>query len=376
MPWSNVALVLNNRDRTAGTYSESTYNARGQNLVQGQIDSVSLNEVNFPYDIPNIQEGFNWFELIAIPPDSNLALPPSEEGNLIIVIPPGFYTGTELAAAITTAIEQQQVIVGANADEAPSVTYDATTNRFTFRAPLVGSPTPKWSIFSDYTFPSGIEPTKATSSGRDILSIMGFTPDQAAGTDPQNFVQFNSAANTTFVSNSAPLVFTQYIDITSPQLCKFQQFSGGSTTNGGGPDITQGPPGTQKIVATKLARRGELICRLYISNNIAVSGDGAVEGTRPFVINRQFQNARVMRWTAGSSVGSMDINLYDDLGRVLQYTWLPRNFQITFNVYEGGDEKEMVVGADGSVMTLPKYAPYRPENSNAWSSPSFPMGRR
>lgn len=368
---------MNSRDRTAGTYSESTYNARGQNLVQGQIDSVSLNEINYPYDIPNIQDGFNFFELEAVPLDQPGLigdLPPSEEGRLIIVIPAGFYTGEELAQKITDVIGEQQVLVGQVANDAPTVEYDLVTNRFTFKAPVDGVNTPKWAIFSDYTFPSGTSPTKASSSGRDILSIMGFVPEQALLPDPQNYVEFDSPGHENFISNSAPLVFTQYIDITSPQLCKFQQFSGGSTTNGGGAPLNQLESGPTP--PSQLARRGELICRLYISNNIAVGAGGFVEGSRPFIINRQYQNARVMRWTAGSSIGTMDINLYDDLGRVLQYTWLPRAFQITFNVYESGDEKETVVGSDGHVTTLPKFSAYSPQNSNAWSAPSFPMVRR
>jgi hypothetical protein len=366
---------MNSRDRTAGTYSESTYNARGQNLVQGQIDSVALDEINFPYDIPNIQDGFNFFELVSVPLDqSGLIgdLPPSEEGHLVIAIPAGFYTGDELAQKITDVIGEQQVLVGQVANDAPTVDYDLVTNRFTFKAPVDGVNTPKWAIFSDYTFPSGVSPTMASSSGRDILSIMGFVPEQAVLPDPQNYVQFNSPDNATFTSNSAPLVFTQYIDVCSPQLCKFQQFSGGSTTNGGGGPLNQEAGPTPPA---QLARRGELICRLYISNNIAVSG-GSVEGVRPFVINRQYQNPRVMRWTAGSSIGTMDINLYDDLGRVLQYTWLPRAFQISFKVYEAKDEKETVVGSDGNMTTLPKFSAYSPQNTNAWSSPSFPMGRR
>ena len=169
--------------------------------------------------------------------------------------------------------------------------------------------------------------------------------------DPENNIY-----DVDVVGGSASLAFTQYIDICSPQLCKFQEFPGGSTTN--------------------LARRGNLICRLYITNNIAVTSDGAIEGTRPFVINRQYQNARIMKWTTGNSVGQMDIQLYDDAGQPLVSSWAPRPYQITFNVYEGGDEKETVVGPDGNMMTLPKYPAYQPQNANAWASPSFPMGRR
>lgn len=384
MPWSNVSLVMNSRDAVSGTYNDAQFNAKNQNLVQGQIHSMSVNEVNFPYDIPNVQEGFNSFSLDYLDPTgaASVFLQPT--------VPPGFYTGAELAAAVTNAIEEAGAdnmdpndspnpISPANL---PTCEYDAVTNRFKFVVPTAYAPAfPNMRFDSAWTFPKAEAPQNRVvegSLGKDLLSIMGFVrnvtnqynnalqdPDRdlpAGALLPGEFpaMGLNDLENDIYdvdvVGGSAPLAFTQYIDVCSPQLCKFQEFPGGSTTN--------------------LARRGNLICRLYVSNNIAVTADGAVEGTRPFVINRQFQNARIMKWTTGNSVGQMDIQLYDDAGVPLVTTWAPRPYQITFNVYEGGDEKEAVVGADGSVMTLPKYAPYSPQNANAWGSASFPMGRR
>jgi len=384
MPWSNVALVMNSRDAVSGTYNDAQFNAKNQNLVQGQIHSMSVNEVNFPYDIPNVQEGFNSFSLDYLDPtgEASIFLQPT--------VPPGFYSGTELAAAVTEAIvaagaantdpnDAPNPILAANL---PTCDYDATTNRFTFVVPTAYAPAfPYFQFDSSWTFPDAEAPQNRViegSLGKDLLSIMGFVRNVTnqynnALQDPDNnlpagallpgeypamgaYDPENNIYDVDVVGGSAPLAFTQYIDVCSPQLCKFQEFPGGSTTN--------------------LARRGNLICRLYICNNIAVTSDGAIEGTRPFVINRQYQNARIMKWTTGNSVGQMDIQLYDDAGQPLATSWAPRPYQITFNVYEGGDEKETVVGPDGNMMTLPKYPAYSPQNANAWASPSFPMGRR
>ena len=162
-----------------------------------------------------------------------------------------------------------------------------------------------WNVGSDYTYPENVPANQRNTLGKDIFTIMGYLPSQQNG-QPTISVGFP------FVSGgSAPLAFTQYIDICSPELCQYQYFRDGSTTN--------------------LARRSDVICRLYISNNIATQEE---EGARPFVINRQFNNARVMRWSAGSSVGSMSIQLYDDVGQPLNTSWAPRPYQITFNVYE------------------------------------------
>ena len=303
MPWTNVQLLLNSRDATGGSkqaslagptlYNNLTFNAENQNLVQGQIHSVSLNEINFPYDIPNVQSGLNVFSL------TSAGVTPA---RIAVTVPVGFYTGLELAREINLDISGSYTAPVTFAD-IPKCFYNSVSNTFYFEPPA--SPTNPdygaWYISSPYTFPVG--PLGAAAQlGKDIMSIMGFVKGQSPVIGP--LVPLLAGA-------SAPLVFTQYIDICSPQLCQYQYFRDGSTTN--------------------LARRSDVICRLYISNNVATQEE---EGARPFVINRQFNNARVMRWTAGSSVGSMDIQLFDDCGQPLLITWQPRPFQITFNVYE------------------------------------------
>jgi hypothetical protein len=341
MPWSNVNLVLNVRDRTSGSYQAALFNAENQNIVQGQIHSLSVNEVNFPYDIPNVSTGFNVFELYTVAP--------ADPYVLTIVVPPGFYLGPELATEITTLIAAE----GAADDpplapgDVPTCVYDATSNRFTFVTPTNVAFDQSWVLASPYTFPFNYVGVATPALGKDILSIMGF---KNTGTGQIGNVGGNEVAQ----GGSAPLIFTQYIDICSPQLCKFQEFQGGSTTN--------------------LARRGDVICRLYIANNIAVQ---EAEGQRPTVINRQFYNSRVMKWTTGNSIGTIDIQLYDDVGQVLTTTWTPRDYQITFNVYEGGDEQEQVTDPHtGQMMLLPKYPAYSPQNARGWSSPTFPMTGR
>ena len=306
MPWTNVQLLANVRDRTSGQYNNALYNAVNQNLVQGQIHSVSVNEVNFPYDIPNIQAGFNTFDI-------EFASQPPTVNALECIVPPGFYTPTELEAALAVAITaaNNALPVPFAGNLLPVFTYDDTNNTFTVTAGAgAGS---LCSIFSAYTFWNTGGVITRNLLGKDIMSIMGWAQSQGAGyaaANP-NYNPLVVGTGNPKQSGSAPMLFTQYIDICSPELCQYQYFRDGSTTN--------------------LARRSDVICRLYISNNVATQEE---EGTRPFVINRQFNNARVMRWSSGSSVGSMSIQLYDDVGQPLKTTWQPRPYQITFNVYE------------------------------------------
>jgi len=310
MPKSNVSLVLSSRDATNSSpqnpaYQTTQYNSTGQNIIQGQIHNVEVAEVNFPYDIPNVQQGppnarfgfaYNSFALFSLAVQN-------PTNTLNIIVPPGFYTGLELAEVINAIIVGYAPVFIALTD-VPTVTYSESQNTFTFAAPAapVDPQAANWLLASPFVYSPDAVPA---TLGKDLLSIMGFASNLGFGVPGR----FTSARP--IVSNSAPLTFTQYIDICSPQLCKFQFFRDGSTTN--------------------LARRNDVVCRLYITNNVAILGQ---EGTRPFIIQRLFQKARVMRWTADNSIGEIDINLYDDCGQPLQTTSQPRPFQITFNVYE------------------------------------------
>lgn len=366
MPWSNVSLVVNSRDRTSGSYADATYNARNQNMVQGAIHSVALSEVNFPYDIPNVQQGFNYFELIGFTQLSVETVPntigDSQPGYLQVALAPGFYGGVELATAINDQIAALQISFGLTAADAPTFTYDDVGNRFFLSAPTnVNTAFPSWLLRGPYTFNKRFSGIK-TNKGKDLLSIMGYVDDQ-----PLYYpvtVSPTTPGGNILYGQSAPLTFTQYVDICSPQLCKYQDFAGGSSTDGAANPV--------------LTRRGDVVCRLYIANNVALSVAGQ-EGTRPLVINRQYQNARIMKWTAGNSIGMLDLQLYDDVGQPLQYTWIPRDYQLTFNVYETTDEptqsESIIDSITGNIMYEPpkKHGSYRPKNLKAWESSTYPI---
>jgi hypothetical protein len=355
MPKPNASIVLSSRDATGGRpqngnlYNQLLFNAENQNIIQGQVHSVELSEVNFPYDIPNVQAGFNefFFEYTSQGP----------AGQIAITIEPGFYTPVELVAEINAqiALESAALPTPEPLANQPICDYDDTSNRFSFE-PAQTPTAPgasNGSIFSSYTFYDG-GVTPRNKLGKDLLSIMGFQQSQGAGyagggnSNPLLVAIPVVGTGIVFSGQSAPVLFTQYIDICSPQLCKFQYFRDGSTTN--------------------LARRSDVICRLYISNNVATQEE---EGTRPFVIHRQFFNSRKMRWTADNAVGTIDINLYDDVGQPLTTAWAPRPYQITFNCYEDEKKEAGNVTGDGSIME--KFANYVARNEGLWSSRSYPL---
>jgi hypothetical protein len=331
MPRTNASIVLNSRDATGGIkqngalYNSLIFNAVGQNIIQGQVDCVSVSEVNFPYDIPNIQYKVTDYFGLTLFKDVPGSL------SILVRLTQGFYSGVELAHAINEDISGTATALAIPLTDIPVFEYNETDHLMYITPPDTPSVPLYWKLFSDYSFWN--DPQQRNKLGKDIMSLMGYSQSQGVY-DPVN------DENPLYLSNSplppgvvlpptaivgvlsgmsaAPLSFTQYIDICSPQLCKFQYFRDGSTTN--------------------LARRSDIICRLYIANNQATQEE---EGMRPFVINRQFQNARVMRWTADNAVGTIDINLFDDVGQPLATAWVPRPYQITFNCYETKKEDDM-----------------------------------
>jgi hypothetical protein len=308
----NVHLVINSRDSVDNStplrpapYQSTQYAARDQNLVQGQLEKISLNEVNFPYDLPNVMGGYNTFSLFSLGyPVANNTFP--------ITIAPGFYDGTELATAINAEIVSIMTGLVPPTDQ-PSVSYDTASNLFTFTAPAAPVDPQAGDVLLNSPFVYSNDANYVY--GKDLLSMMGFKRYQGF----QLGGRFTTARPLT--GSSAPLTFTQYIDICSPELCQYQELKTGNSTN--------------------FQRRTDIICRLYVANNISVND----AGYRPFIINRQYTNERMMRWTADGSIGNMSIQLYDDIGQPLKYEWRPRDFQITFNVYE----RERSIGS-GSVI--------------------------
>jgi hypothetical protein len=300
---ANGNLVINSKDRFGGSFSFPTsqpYNnftiQKGFPIQQGQIMDIKLSEILFPYAIPNVNNYNNSFG-ISNDPDGLISVQ--------ITVPTGFYTGATLASTINPLIS-----TAFSATNAPTLAYNANTNVFTFVQSGVGHPVSIYPILN----PGGggaVFNSSAPVTSPSILSMMGF-----------NFTtQDYSLPSAIQVGGSAPLVYTQYIDICSDVLTQYQNL----------PDASTGTPNHQHV-----------ICRLYIANetsttNNDASGNPIFPGMTPFVIHRQFKNTKVFKWNSQNSVDRIDIQLYDDAGRLLR---LPDNnttypdFQITFQSSE------------------------------------------
>jgi hypothetical protein len=305
----NVHLLLDSADGI-GAYNNFQILNPGQNMVQGMIKDVAVSEIQFPYDIPNVLAGYNVFEL------ANSNVPPIQANPpLFIAIPTGFYTGTELAVIINSTIAAAGAANPTGAllpADCPTITYSATNNRFAWVDAVTPAYQQTWELIPSYSTQwVGGSPNSANK--KNLLTIMGLF-EQA--TSFPTYADSYQLGNNIPEFGAAPLVFTQFIDIVSNKLSRFQYLRDGSSSQGN--DST---------------RRSDVVARLYTTNEISTYTTDP-PGTRPFVIHRQFKNQRTFAWSSDGSVDAVDIQLYDDFGSPLPTAWGPRPFQITLHVYQ------------------------------------------
>jgi hypothetical protein len=294
----NGNVLINSRDRRSGTIiapNDQLWNnfnlaTPGFNIIQGQVNTIKLQEIRLPYAIPNVNPRTNFFS-VNIYDYTPPLLSDVPVATKYITITEGWYTGTELAtavnAALTTAFSATPAIK-------PVLTYDDVANTF-----LMTAAADTAVELLPFNFNNSNAAT-VPSYAKSLLSLMGFV----------NF--FGGARTVAIRSQYAPLTYTQYLDIASNVLTTYQDLADTSTF--------------------EVIRR-QIICRLYIANEISTYSDP--DGTRPFIIHRQFVNPKSLKWNGKDSVPRVDIQIFDDAG---EPAYIPANglpdFQITFTVAE------------------------------------------
>jgi len=331
MAHSNALMATSSLDRitaTTRTYRDPSYNivtdttlisqpynnfkvqTLGGNIIQGQVNKIRVAEVMFPYDIPTVITGKNdalAFLVVDISANGDLS------ANAIgITIPPGFYTGSELATAVSLALPVSMADLTVADDPISKCIYMANSG--------VWDPSGNNKIFIPFATPGSISPVDVIDSPsllwtmgfRNLYGRLGF-PEPGGGWPFPPILPATLALVPENYPNVAPVLvfpadrkfqaivgspymglYTQYIDICSPSLCQAQYVRDGNTN--------------QTIV------RRDLIARVYISNETSTNGGDPV-GTRPFIIHRQFKNPKIMKWTAERSIDSIDLTLYDQYGQ-------------------------------------------------------------
>jgi hypothetical protein len=292
----NANLELDSRDRITGTVAKpqnQDWNnftiTKGYNILQGQFSSIKLNEIRFPWSIPNVPLSLTKI-LIGV------GVQNTPQTLYTLSIPPGFYTGTELVIELNNEITNQAIPV----EERPVFSY-TKDGQFVLSSPTGFTN----SIFPTVSDSDLLKPITTNS----LAKIMGFWGNNVDYSVPRQIQR----------SDYAPMLYTRYVDICSRSLTKYQNAIDTSTAQ---------------------INKSNIICRLYCADNtntqtIDSTGRPIIPGESPFIIYRQFVNEKVMRWNGQNSIDSIDIQVYDDSGNLCEL--LPGctiDFQMTFQALE------------------------------------------
>jgi hypothetical protein len=225
----------------------------------------------------------------------------------VITVAQGFYTGVQLAAQIQQEIRANFFLPASRATicvnyndisgsnpAAPSTAFESGGFQIYNSSALATNALSITNAIASGTY------TGDRSYGPSLLWTLGF-PTNTTTTVANGYT-------TALKSWNAPLLYTQYVDIASEQLTNFQRVKDLTTQN--------------------LTTRQSVICRLSISDETSQNGPLDVKGTAPFVIYRQIRNPKSIRWSGDSSIGQIDIKLYDMWGNPL-YT--PVGGAVIFN---------------------------------------------
>ena len=372
MAHPNANMATSSQDRYGGSYlvdpaagfsgpvTQSYNNFRvqtlGGNIIQGQVNNISVAEIMFPYDIPTVIAGKNdTFNVTLYTQTVDRGLVVSD--LLEIKLPPAFYTASEMAAALQTAINAATATQGW-ANNTITVTVDPQNLSLVVKNTTTYSSTPgdtnyffSWSPTPSIAAPYGSNtsvslPSLAQTAGfKNYFIQYPITYNSSLvkvifpAVVPLGYVNVGTAEGVPVFPGAATAVlgapysgrYTDWIDLCSPTLCQAQYVRDGNTN--------------------QTTTNRDIICRLYIANEISTyQADNT--GTRPFVIHRQFKNAKVMKWTVDRSIDSIDIRMIDMYGQAVQLsganivTLAPsaqvnsgyRDFAITFLVQEPGAE--------------------------------------
>lgn len=354
----NANIVTGSFDRNSGTllnplaqpYNNFRIQSLGGNIVQGQVNKISVTEVMLPYNTPTIVKGSNDALFLQVFTSTGGA----EPGRIVtttVAVPAGFYTASELAAAIQSAVITASIdlsgiftatvnpvtnaIVFSNTqtynsgsinyfiDIAPNVlTGDSRTN------PAFSKPQLLWT--------AGFRSLYANAPPNGNLTINPYTrgPELVPDGTPVALLPPAPSGGWPAVTG-APYTgrYTDFVDIVSTSLSQAQYIRDSSTS--------QGNP------------KRDIIARVFVCTNVSTyTTDPA--GSRPFTIWRNWTNPKVIKWTADRSIDAIDLSLFDMYGQPLPTsqtfpaqvtgTALLRadcgasDYSITFHVHEPGVE--------------------------------------
>lgn len=302
------AETYNAQGWRVGNNTPSQLNLNKQRpLLFGYMTRLALTEINFQWDVPNVNK-FNNTLTVALWNGAGNAV----QEYVRITIAEDFYTLPKLCFAIKTALNANAVggalnmsydVLIAGEDVAAGT---ASTTAFITRPRVqivLGAGSLGQFSFIPYnaTGTIGGLAVSVPPLTDDLTNMLGFTPTLAGPITPY----------TSIYSGYASTLYTPYIDIESNILTKNQNVADGTSQT--------------RTTSSKLAR-------VYLANedivpreiSITYDNTGVVEfttdnaiGVSPFAFRREFRVPKVIQWNTTENVDVIDLQVLDYRGNPL-----------------------------------------------------------
>jgi hypothetical protein len=266
-------------------------------LMFGYMTRIALTEVNFAWATPNVNGRNNTLTYEVATLSGSVF---TSVGIYRIALTESFYTPSELATSLKSALENVEISVGESMDW--DITFVPRESYFSLE--VTGS-----TSATDYYFrilPPGkyyniTETATEISPGEvftglvedDLTYMMGLTPTS----EVQNV--FFDAIRSAYASCQ----YTPYVDIISSILTKNQNVRDNDSSLRNG---------QAKLARVYLSNPG--VNNQFTINSTGTTIECNIVGVRPFILHREFQTPKVISWNTTENVDIVDLQVVDRLG--------------------------------------------------------------
>jgi hypothetical protein len=253
-------------------------------LVQGYVKRMCLTQVGFQWNIPTILANYNDVLIIAF----------TGQTSNVIILTPGYYTPTTLAAMI-----QEKLLTAFPTLTTITVIYDPTVGAFVINS---GNP-----AVATIVFPAGASTTPIALRHARFLITTGLINVTVGAGGPPAIV----------VGGVPTMLATRWVDICSAYLTKYQKIKDGTTL--------------------AINPRSDMLCRLFaVSPNTRYSiSENDSPGSTPFSLVQDMNNPKFFEWSPDEYIINFDIQVRDEYGEILPVSpQFCSEYQLTFLVSE------------------------------------------
>ena len=293
-PTSTALLAIDSEDRFAdytvsravnraafNVLNATPYNftiSKAESLLNGFLTRLAVTEINMPWAIPNINVKTNKIQWSA-------QVGPAPVTTGVITLSMGFYTPSQLAATLQTAIRAATGIATFILQYGNTLVAQGNTPSFAYTTGTPGTDI----AFSPMPANTAAYPYGANT--KQLFDVLGFSI-------PGNSILAPFAITNRYTFCQA----VRYVDIVCLQLTYNQAL--------------------KDTMSQSIAR--DSLCRIYLGDagipgNVDPSAPGfCPPGCAPFTIYRNFASPKQIQWLGNQPVpGKLAIEVYDDAGDLL-----------------------------------------------------------